>query len=146
MKLKRNLFALFILLSVFSFSVCQSQTVLEKYDKETIYLSTYHNYIKNGESYWIGFFGERLKKEMEVSPNAVIEYKKFSNKRNVSLALVGVGMAAMIGGLVNYDENDPNNGLLVGGYVSVLGGSIFALSSQRHRSKAIWIRNRDVLK
>jgi len=50
------------------------------YSAKTIYLKG-NKYIKDGLEYKNGFFFQNLKKEMEVSPQAVVEYSRFEKKR-----------------------------------------------------------------
>jgi hypothetical protein len=74
--------ATFILLSL---SRCYGQNEFEKYKTESIYFKN-AKYIKNNIEYRIGYWGQHLKKEMEVSQDAMIEYRNFEQNRKRHLS------------------------------------------------------------
>ena len=77
--------------------VCQfsyAQDAYKTYKMESIYLEG-GKYIKNDVKYPIGFFASNLGKEMNVSPHAVTEWKRYKSFRNWGLvtSLVAVGLS-----------------------------------------------------
>jgi hypothetical protein len=74
MVLKSNLFLSFltIILILISSSNVEAQFKNKNYQAESIYLKG-SKYVKNGIEYPLGFLGKNIKKEMEISPNAVSE-------------------------------------------------------------------------
>ncbi|HFA50404.1 MAG TPA: hypothetical protein ENJ95_15430 [Bacteroidetes bacterium] len=144
-------FAIPLILASFFCSSLSAQSVLEKYEKETIYLS-YNNYsyIKNGQKHWAGFFGKHLKKEMEVSPDAVIEFDRYQKKSITSFWMVmGAGAIYVSGVLLaqERDEYDALSGSMVLAGTGLMIASIpLTINSMKHYNKAIWLRNRDVLR
>ena len=144
LKLKPVLSYVFILLFFFSLSTAQAQFVNKDYQIESIYLKG-AKYVKNGIVYPRGFFDVKLKNEMEISPNAVIEFKKYQKKRNIALILSTLGLVTITAAI------DPNNAntspsLVVIGLGAALVAIPFSVKATNHFHKSIWIRNGDILK
>lgn len=122
-----------------------AQSGFEKYQKESIYLQN-NKYVKNGVTYPIGLFGGKIKSELEISPNAIIEFEKFEKNRNNAIILYGAGLGALIGGLL-IDDNEPlSTGLNVGAIGLLTGTIILGNNAVKNYHKAIWIRNGDILR
>jgi len=137
---------LFVITTCFIFSISSNAqlTVDKNYYANTIYLQG-NMYVKNGIKKPSGFFMQNLKKEMEISPMGMKEFKKFERKRNTSLLLTGGAVAATL--LIFRTDNEKvQAGLAVG----ALGLSIISIplsvKSANHFQKAIWLRNDDALK
>ena len=128
------------------FAPASAQTGYEKYQSETIYLQS-GKYVKNGEKYPLGFFSKNLKKELEVSPDAVIEFKKYRKhiKNALIFNLVGAGFAAT-STLFKRDDYLGRGGFLVVGVGFVAVGFQQSVKSMNSYQKAIWLRNGEVLK
>lgn len=145
MKLNSNFIQYFITISfcLISVSTANGQIENEKYQTESIYLKG-SKYVKNGIEYPIGYWGQHLKKEMEVSQYAVIEYNNFQQKRKTAFIWSTISAAMSVSALF-VDDNDIQYGLMLGG----LGLSIvsFPISRKAGNSfqKAIWIRNGEIL-
>ncbi len=146
----KNHFFLVILSSLcFSFLLCNNanaQSAESKYQTETIYLRSY-NYVKNGQKYPKGFLGLKLKKELEVSPGAMAEYKNYEKNSYKSLAFLTAAMGAYIAGLYISEEKEAlRGGFFLGSLASLTVSIPFAFKAQNSYTKSIWIRNGDVLK
>ena len=139
---KLNNYLLILLCTIIMNSL--NAQVTEKYESQTIYLQS-GGYVKDGKKYHLGFFGEKLKKEMEVSPEAMIIYEKFQKQHRRDLILAGVIITAGFSALLVHDRG-LKNGLLLGGAAIPLVTIPFGNSAGNNFQKAIWIRNRDVLK
>lgn len=120
------------------------QTPGDKYLKESIYLKGF-KYVKNGQEYPIGYWGQHLKKEMAVSPNAAMEFRNFERKRKTAFILSTISVASVVSVLF-VDNNDLQVGLLLSGIG--LSAISYPLSSKANKSfhKAIWLRNGEILK
>jgi hypothetical protein len=118
--------------------------VTEKYESQTIYLQS-GGYVKDGKKCHIGFFGEKLKKEMVVNPEALNIYEKFQRQRRRDLFFVGVMITAEFSALFIHDR-DLKNGVLLGGLANPFVTIPFGNNAGNNLYKAIWTRNRDVLK
>lgn len=143
MKNKTLLALLTLLFIITFFSTAQAQIDNKKYKTESIYFKGF-KYVKNGVEYPVGFFGKNLKKEMEVSPNAVIEYKRYEKKRNTALVIYSIGLATVISGLV-VDDNNLRNGLLIGGAGVTIVSFVISDKADESFEKAVWIRNGEIL-
>jgi hypothetical protein len=113
------------------------------YQNETIYLQN-STYIKGGIKYPLGFFHSRLKKEMQISPDAMLEFRKYERKRNAFIATYAVGSALLISNVFVKSANTQR--VLLGAGIGVMVISLpFSIQSGNHLQKAVWIRNGDVL-
>jgi hypothetical protein len=123
-----------------------AQSPMEKYQAESIYLQPFA-YVKNGQRYPLGLFNKSLKKEMEISPNAMLEYKRYVKNRNFAYAAYFFGIGAYAAGLLVDSENQPLKDLLKTGGLGMIAGSFyFAIGTSKHLNKAIWLRNGEILK
>ena len=141
--LKSFLPFVFTLLFFFTFSSVNAQFANKDYQMESIYLKG-GKYIKNGIEYPQGFLSRNLKQEMKISPNALMEYKKFERNRNIGLVISSIGIA-VLSTSIYYRQRD----ISVTPYIAVglsLASIPFSVVSINHLHKAIWIRNGDVLK
>jgi len=143
-------FLKFSILSLLLFFVqnLDAQTPYEKYQQESIHLSNWH-FVKNGQKYPLGFFGNRLGKALENSPNAYAEFKKFKKNRNISTILILGGLAAAYGAAYSIEDNeDPTNtqmGIAIGGLTACLVAIPFSVNAQKSFHKSIWKYNGDLL-
>ncbi|MEO6347320.1 MAG: hypothetical protein ABIO60_05355 [Aquaticitalea sp.] len=138
------LFSCSTLFLLFLPPTAQGQNINEKYLAESIYLKGNYKYVKNGVTYRIGFLGQKLKKEMTVSPNAVMEFKKYDQKRKAVLIMSSVALALYGTGLL-MDKESTQTGLFIGGLGLSLVSIPLSSSSEKNLQKAIWIRNGDIL-
>jgi len=144
MKLSTNLMQFCLGISIFliSFSMAHGQTVNEKYQTGSIYLQGRY-YVKDGVKYPITSW-KNLKKEMEVSPDAVMEYEKFQHKRSTAFIFETIGLLSVISSF--YVDNE---GLQYGLFFGGLGLTIvsFPINHKANNSlhKAIWLRNGAIL-
>ena len=144
MKNVKLLLCALVVCTFFLLNTTQAQDQVNRdYSSKTIYLKG-NKYVKDGLEYPNGFFFKNLKEEMKISPNAVIEYQKFEDKRNTSLLLSGAAVAGILVAPFVKDENI-RNGMFLGS----LGLSIISIpisfKSANHFHKSIWIRNGDAL-
>lgn len=113
------------------------------YESETIYLQN-STYVKGGVKYPLGFFHSRLKKEMQISPDAMLEFRKYERKRNAFIGTYAIGSALLISNL--FVKNANTQRVLLGASLGVMVISIpFSIQSGNHLNRAVWIRNGDVL-
>ena len=142
-------FSILLLFSLF-FQNAEAQTAHEKYQKESIYLSNF-NYIKNGQKYPLGFFTNRLGKELKSNPTAFAEYKKFTKNRNISGLILTGGLIALCSAALDADPNEEGNltsmqkGLLIGGLSATLVSIPFSVRAERSFHKSIWVYNGELL-
>ncbi len=144
MKMKKRIFL--FLLAVVVCNLVSAQSAIELYEKETIYLST-SMYIKNGEKHPLGLFSKNLRKEMAVSPEAVIEFKRYEKKRNLGLAFLAAGLGGyMTATALNSASNEVRGGIMFGSLGFMIASVPFNFQSIKSYNKAIWLRNGAVLK
>ncbi len=134
---------------VFSISIllstsAQSQQSLERYCAKSMYLQA-GKYIKNGKSYPTGFLGGKMKKEMENSRDAMLAFTQFEKGRNLSMTLSLVAVGAVISSTF-VDNSNLRGGMLLGGLSSLLIALPISFNSSDNLQKAIWCRNRDILR
>ncbi len=145
---------------IFSITYINSQNTIKKnYEKEAIYLRMGfwgQKYIKNGKSYPIRIFNDKLDNEMKISRTAYKEYKKYKINKKIILAgnLIGLGLAVY--GEYNaikllsknqWDEklfNKFTNFTLIG-MGTIMITIPFQYFAYNRLQKAIWLRNRDIL-
>lgn len=114
------------------------------YERETILYYGGSKYIKNGEKYKIGFMGNKIRKEFEISPDAMKEYSIYKKRSKNGLIITGIGYAASVAALAMIEESpDASLGLMLGGYVTMAVGVGISISGTKHFAKAVWYRNRD---
>lgn len=124
-------------------SLFQSKTPTSKYQAETIYL-TFTGFVKNGKAEEMGLTGGKLKKEMMVSPDAVIVFSKFQRQRNWIFLLSGLQLATSITALTTKNKSLKTGMLVSGAALSVISIPLY-IGSVNNENKAVWLRNRDVL-
>jgi len=141
----------FILLLCFSglISLSAQESAVKQYQENSIYLQSRfggYKYIKEGKVYRKGFMAFKLKRELQVSPNAIIEFKKY--QRNKWLA-AGIG----IGGYVLLASSfDVSNGgsVNINTYFISLGTfatcALVAKHSRNKLHKSVWLYNQDILR
>jgi hypothetical protein len=112
---------------------------------ESIYLEG-GKYIKNDVKYPIGFFAANLGREMEVSPHAVAEWKRYKSFRNWGFVTSIVGLGLSIGSLRVENNNDLRAGLAIGGLSLAIASIPLNIKANNQIQKSIWTRNRDILK
>lgn len=118
------------------------------YERETIYFKG-TSYVKNNQSYPIGFMYGKMKKDMRVSPEGFALFQKSQKQKRWAFALSTAAMAAAIVAFSDLNNRNVDEGLRYG----LLGGSMalsftslpFSTASSRNLHKAVWIRNGDVL-
>ncbi|MGB4848250.1 MAG: hypothetical protein WBP41_10055 [Saprospiraceae bacterium] len=125
-------------------SLPQTITPVSKYQAETIYL-TFSGFIKNGKADDMGLSGGKLKKEMMISPDAVIVFKKFQHQRNWLFLISGLELATSITALTSKNKSLKTGMLISGAALSVISIPLY-IGSINNENKAVWLRNRDVLK
>jgi hypothetical protein len=124
-------------------SIPQSPVSVSKYQTETIYL-TFSGFIKNGKADDMGLSGGKLKKEMMVSPDALIVFKKFQHQRNWIFLFSGLQLATSIAALTTKNKHLKTGMLISGAGLSVISIPLY-IGSINNENKAVWLRNRDVL-
>ncbi|MEL6719720.1 MAG: hypothetical protein AAFO82_04460 [Bacteroidota bacterium] len=136
---------LIIVFIVGCYSTNAQNTALKNYQENSIYLKQglfNNNYVKEGKVYPRGFMDSRLKKELEISPNAVVEFKKYRKNQ-----WIAIGMA--LGYSILYASSIPDNEVKVVPVIAVgslVTGTIVSLHSLNKLEKAIWHYNQDILR
>ena len=126
-----------------------STSALKKYDREAIYLKTgfWRNYyVKSARQYPTGMGYRKLKRELEVSPLALNEFKSFQRARRTGLALTVVGFLgwAAAPSLSAVSEQAAVASFL-GGTVSVLAAIPLNFQANNRLAKSVWLYNRHVV-
>ncbi len=124
-------------------SIPQAVAPVSKYQAETIYL-TFSGFVKNGKADDMGLTGGKLKKEMMVSPDALIVFRKFQKQRNWIYLLSGLQLATSISALTTKNKSMKTGMLISGAALSVISIPLY-IGSVNNENKAVWLRNRDVL-
>lgn len=121
-----------------------AQPIHEVYDSHTIYLVA-NGYYLNGERHPFGFFGNRLKKEMEVSREGMVLFTQYQRQR-VGSAFLSVASVALISSAILTAEHERYSSTLFAGAIGCFVISIpLTIRSTNALHRSIWIRNRDVL-
>lgn len=141
MKLTLLLFILFLF-----FLPTDAQTQFEQWHKETIYLHS-SGYVKEGKKYGRGFFNRNLKKELQDSPIAALEFKKAQKSMITSVTLSALSVASVLVGTQQIRKGKDSNaaGFLVGGLVLSLGSLPFSLRANNQIHRAVWMHNGDLV-
>ncbi len=124
-------------------SIPQALAPVSKYETETIYL-TFSGFVKNGKADDMGLSGGKLKKEMLVSPDALIVFSKFQHQRNWLFLLSGLQLGTSIAALATKNKSLKTSMLISGAALSVISIPLY-IGSVNNENKAVWLRNRDVL-
>lgn len=141
---------LLLLLGCLSFQMEAQDTAIKKYEQNAIYLSQDFfsglKYVQDGVPKPFGFFGQKLKQELAVSPMAVVDFKKYQNKRGIGLGLVLAGTGLMLASIDYNTGENLNEGIFWGGFAAVLVGGGISASGFNNLNRSIYWYNRDVLK
>ncbi len=144
MKKALNLLLLTLFFSLPFFRLANAQAELQAYEHDAIYLKL-NSYLKNGQKHRYGFGGKNLKKEMEVSPNAVIEYKKAEKNRNLFLVSLLVSSSLTIWEMTTDREDREKRRNITTVNLVPTGFTIyFGIKTINKANKAAKIRNRDI--
>ena len=146
MKLKNGLlkYCIAIIIFPFSYVMVHGQMVNEKYQTESIYLKG-SKYVKNGVEHSIVSWNGELKKEMEISPNAVMEYAKFQQKRKTAFFVTVLGLVSIASSVIVDNNEGLQTGLLLGGFGLFVVSVPISAKANQSLQKAIWLRNGDIL-
>jgi len=141
-----RLFFLITLLSISLFSLNAQESAIKKYQANSIYLQTGFGglkYVKEGQVQRIGFMGNKLKQEMQVSPNAIIEFKKYQKNRWISIGLSVASGVLLVSSISDGEFKSTPYWLGLG---TTMMSGLFGVHSFNKRGKSIWIYNHDTLK
>ena len=144
MKRASQIVTLFLLM-IQSSAMAQTDSIsfFKKYELETIYLSG-NGYIKNNQSFKL----RNLSNEFNFTAQGLEAYRGYQADRKKFIVTYSIGLGLFFGGLLySRDQFNPNV-VLATSMASLVPLSFsfhFAIRSQNRLSKAIWIRNRDVL-
>jgi hypothetical protein len=117
-----------------------SMSFFKKYELETIYLNN-NGYIKNNQSFKL----RNLKNEFNFTVQGLEGYQAYRADNKKFIVTYSIGLGMLLSGLA-YQGNKQTSNLLVFASVVPIAFSLhFSIRSQNRLSKAIWIRNRDVL-
>ena len=128
---------------MFTFTTLKAQQDTT-YNTETIYL-TFSGFVKNNKQVGMGLSGKELKQELMVSPDALIMFKKYQHKRNWTFVFSGLQLATEIVALTTKNKSLKTGLLIGGGALSAFTIPLY-IGSMTNINKAVWLRNRDVLK
>ncbi|MEP6647616.1 MAG: hypothetical protein ABJC12_11065 [Saprospiraceae bacterium] len=149
--MQKNIFPLTFVFALLTFFQVSAQTdslrlkssFESRYQAESIYV-TLTGYRKNDKLYDIGAIGGKMKNEFTASPDAIPIFEKYQRQRKWTLLFSGIQLATEITALTTKNKS-LRTGLLIGaGATSIVIIPLF-LASNKNLSKAVWIRNRDVL-
>ena len=143
----KSLLCTLVVCTTFLLNAANAQYQVDRnYAAKTIYMKG-NKFVKDGMEYPNGFLFQNLKNEMEVSPYAVIEFKKYERNRNIGFLLVVAGAVCAVSAIPNYAIGNEKKGnrLLIGSLGANLISIPFTIKSANHFHKAIWIRNGDAL-
>ena len=130
------------------------QTDFKKiYNQQTIYLyngdsSFGSKYVKNGQRYAGGLFGNRIKHEFEGSEQAMMSFKRYQQIKKPGFAMYSIGLAAVISSVFlasNRSEASFKFAYFGGMVSSIIGGSLMVEANNNLRDAA-YFRNRDVVR
>jgi hypothetical protein len=106
----------------------------------TYYLNN-NGYIKNNQSFKL----RNLKNEFNFTVQGLEGYQAYRADNKKFIVTYSIGLGMLLSGLA-YQGNKQTSNLLVFASVVPIAFSLhFSIRSQNRLSKAIWIRNRDVL-
>ncbi len=134
----------FLFLFLMIGSMLFAQDNCEQFQKEAISFVRPYMYFKGGQSYPSGLFYGKLKKELEISPMGLAEFKKYKRNRNIGYLMIGASIGALLStGLT--DNRKTQGALLIGSIGFSIGSISFSLDSQRNLHRSVWLRNDDIL-
>jgi len=115
-------------------------SVLVAYHESTIYLDGNGKFIKNKSKFPMGFFGNRLKKELSSSPEALAMFKKYRQQTWQGIAIMTV---SFVGGMTLIAATgNPVFALCI---VPYFAGAMQAANANHLYYQAIWIYNGDAM-
>ncbi|MEN0049725.1 MAG: hypothetical protein AAF806_21875 [Bacteroidota bacterium] len=140
-------FILFLSCICFSFSSAQQNTI-KHYQDNSIYLQSGFGgfrYVKDGQIQQKGLIlAHHLKKELAISPNAVVEFKKYQRDKFIAMGF-GLATAGIFTAIAVDSENINPNILWVVLGTSFTTGIIWANAKNKLR-KSVWHYNQDILR
>ncbi len=125
----------------------------QAYEQEAIYLYdrsfwSPYEYIKNGQPHRLGFFGNAGQGAFQGSIQGLDSYQKYQRSKLSGLALYTLGLVAMFSSIPTRNNGNAQSWKVpyIGGFtVAMIGGGILA-KSYTHLRRAIYFRNRDVVR
>ena len=133
-------------LAFFFCRLLNAQAPLTDCEKDRIYLAG-KKYFKNDKEYRTGLFGKYLKKEMEASPQAVIEFGKYQKNAKAATVALMTGIALVTAAVVVDDsDQQPKLGLATAGLGLLVVQTPIYWKSKKHFGKAFWLRNKALYK
>lgn len=118
-----------------------SDTLIHKYDRNTIYLKK-GGFEKGGKTIRYGTFKKNLKQELSASPMAYAEFKR---SRNNNLVVVGCTLASAILAVSGTQRVFVKKELNYSGLGFNLLSIPFKIKSKNQMNHAIWLYNRDAI-
>lgn len=122
-------------------------TPQKRYDRESIFLQQKFfggtKYVQDGVEKPVGFFFNDLKKELEVSPNAVVLLKKSRKNQIWAGITAGLSVVFLTSALADNDGNEvlwASTGAAFG-----IASGILAVRGSNQFNKSIWLYNREVV-
>lgn len=144
MKIFKSLFILLAIIMGYTQGI-QSQSLFENYKTKSIYLQA-GSYYKNGVKKKNGFLLKNLKKELQISESASIEFAQYESKRNKGLLFYSLGLGLIVAEIAIKPENDiAKYSLWVAGGSMLLISLPLNIQSGNHFQRAIWRYNQDIL-
>ncbi|MEM9888927.1 MAG: hypothetical protein AAF849_23745 [Bacteroidota bacterium] len=123
------------------------------YRDSSIYLQNLGSFntrfIMNGQNRHTGFMGRDLKLFLEISPNAVVEFKKYRVDSNIGNVLTFVGMGLFAVSLSFPTESDDiikNPTLLSIGVLTGTAGGLFKWAASNHLLRSVAFYNQELLR
>jgi hypothetical protein len=117
-----------------------------KYEQEAIYTFNNNKYVKGGETKRTGFLGRKLTSEFTHTSEGMQEFQQYRKKAKTGFWLTTGAVAGLFGSAVLISVNPA---LGIAAYSAVIAtsitGGVFAIKSQEHFERAVWLRNRDEL-
>lgn len=121
-----------------------AQDRCDKFQKESIMYVRPYAFFRGGESHPAGLFYGKLKKELEVSPMAIAEFKKYRTNRNIAYLMSGASLGALIG--AGYmDDRRWQGAFLIGSLGLSIGSIRFSLDATDNLHRSVWLHNEDLL-
>jgi hypothetical protein len=145
--MKKLLLIIIILISGFTLSFGQNisrDSLKLKYERETVYIKM-GKYIKNGVKTPIGFWGSALEKEFKFSNDGQKEYQLYRKRVITGFLIMTAGYAVGILGPSLGGDKINTSIPLAAGFGLICISIPITINGSNHLTKAIWLRNRDVL-
>jgi hypothetical protein len=123
------------------------------YEQEAIYLKQSGflrplGYVKNNQIHRFGFLGNAAQTEFQGSVQGLDSYQKYQRSQVGGAAVSALGFAVMLSSGYFGNRSNKSNGQIVylGGLTTVMIGSGILGSSYNHLRRAIYFRNKDVVR